>query len=118
MKHIFAILVFILAIVTSSLADDVKINKDNCTITKDGKTFPLYGEVKIVDTGSADFIVKVVSGGSCDLEVKVIESGSATSCGEWRVIENGSADFCVKLITEGAADIEIKFIEAGSCGLQ
>ena len=119
MKHIITLLVFILAIVTSSLADDVKINKDNCTITKDGKTFPLYGEVKFVDTyGSADIIVKVVSGGSCDLEVKVIESGSTTSCGEWRVIENGSADFCVKLITEGAADIEIKFIEAGSCGLQ
>ena len=119
MKHIITLLVFILAIVTSSLADDVMIDKDNCTITKDSKTYPLYGEVKFVDTyGSADIIVKVVSGGSCDLEVKVIESGSTSSCGEWRVIENGSADFCVKLITEGAADIEVKFIEAGSCGLQ
>lgn len=119
MKHIFTILVFILATISISLANDVTIDKDNCTITKDDKTFPLYGEVKFVDTyGSADIIVKVVSGGSCDLEVKVIESGSTSSCGEWRVIENGSADFCVKLITEGAADIEIKFIEAGSCGLQ
>ena len=119
MKRIFAILLSILTIATFSLADDVTIDKDNCTITKDGRTYPLYGEVKFVETyGSADIVVKIVDAGSCDLEVKKLDSGTATSCGEWRVIENGSADLNVKLVTTGAADITVKFIEAGSCGLR
>ena len=31
-------------------AGEVTIDKENCTITKDGKTYPLYGKVKIVDS--------------------------------------------------------------------
>ena len=119
MKRIVTILLLALATATFTFADDVKIDRSNCTITKDGKTYPLYGEVKFVDTyGSADIIVKVVENGSCDLEVKKLNQGSATSCGEWRIIENGSADLNVKLVTSGTADITVKFIEAGSCGLR
>ena len=119
MKRFFTILLSVLATISISLAADVQIDKDNCTITKDGNTYPLYGEVKFVDTyGSADIVVKIVEAGSCDLEVKKLDSGTATSCGEWRIIENGSADLNVKLVTTGTADITVKFIEAGSCGLR
>lgn len=33
----------------SAAATEVKIDKETCTITKDGKTYKLYGKVKIVD---------------------------------------------------------------------
>ena len=102
-----------------AFADDVKIDKENCTITKDGKTYPLYGEVKFVDTyGSADIVVKVVEYGPCDIIVKKLEQGSATSCGEWRIIENGSADLNVKIVTSGWADITVKFIDEGPSGVR
>ena len=117
MKRIFTILLSVLATVSISLAADVKIDKDNCTITKDGNTYPLYGEVKVVDSGYADLIIKVVSGGSCDMEVKFIKSGSTSSCGEWKLVSSGSCDFTVRFVESGSADLEIKIIDTGTSGL-
>ena len=99
------------------VANDVKIDKENCTITKDGKTYPLYGEVKVVEAGSADLTVKVGNGGSCNLEVKVINNGTDSSCGEWKMITSGTYDFTVRFVESGSADIEIKFIENGTSGI-
>ena len=96
---------------------DVSIDKENCTITKDGKTFPLWGEVRVVESGTADLTVKVVSGGSCDLEVKVVESGLVASCGEWKFVSGGSCDFTIRFVESGSADLEIKFVEGGKCGI-
>ena len=48
MKRFLSILLC-LAMVICAAAADVKIDKENCTITKDGKTYKLYGKVKIVD---------------------------------------------------------------------
>ncbi|MGM9794973.1 MAG: hypothetical protein ACI3ZZ_01960 [Candidatus Aphodosoma sp.] len=45
MKKIITILVLIF-IVAGAMATDVKIDKENCTITKDGKTYRLYDKVK------------------------------------------------------------------------
>ena len=47
------------AIAMGAMASDVKIDKENCTITKDGKTYKLYGKVKIVDSFE-DIKVKIV----------------------------------------------------------
>ena len=117
MKQILTIILACMSLV--AFADDVKIDKDNCTITKNGKTYPLYGEVKFVDTyGSADIVVKVVENGWSDLLVKKQENGSPSYCGEWRIIENGSADLNVKIVTSGWADITVKFIDEGSSGLR
>jgi len=116
MKKIF--FAFILGLFClSGFAQKVTIDKENCTITKDGKTFPLYGEVRVVDSGSADLIVKVVDGGMCDLEVKVIEGGSVNSCGEWKFVSSGSCDLTVRFVERGSADIEIKYVSGGECGI-
>lgn len=52
-------------------ASDVQIDKNNCTITKDGKTYPLYGKVKIVDHFE-DLKVKIVD---CfeDVKIKIVD---------------------------------------------
>lgn len=115
MKQILTIILACMSLV--AFADDVKIDKNNCTITKNGKTYPLYGEVKVVEAGSADLTVKVVNGGSCDLEVKVINNGTVSSCGEWKMITSGTCDFTVRFVESGSADIEIKFIENGTSGI-
>ena len=117
MKRLFTILLFSLSMATVLLADEVKIDRSNCTITKDGKTFPLYGEVKVVDSGSADLVVKVVENGSCDLEVKTIEVGSTSSCGEWKFVSSGSCDFTIRIVKSGSADLEVKFIGNGTSGI-
>ena len=51
---------------------DVTIDKDACTITKDGKTYKLYGKVKIVDNW-ADLKVQIVENWP-DLKIKIVES--------------------------------------------
>ena len=43
----------------SVCAGEVKIDKKRCVVTKDGKEFPLYGKVKIVDNFE-DIKVKIV----------------------------------------------------------
>ena len=57
-KRFFNIL-FLAAFSVCAIASDVKIDKENCTITKDGKTYKLYGKVKIVDSFE-DVKVKIV----------------------------------------------------------
>ena len=116
MKKIF--FAFILGLFClSGFAQEVTIDKENCTITKDGKTFPLYGEVLVVESGSADLTVKVVDGGVCDLEVKDTNGFSASSCGEWKFVSFGSHDFSVRFVDSGSADLEIKFVSGGECGI-
>ena len=58
MKRLLYTLIFF-AITLCATASDVKIDKENCTITKDGKTYKLYGKVKIVDSFE-DIKIKIV----------------------------------------------------------
>lgn len=58
MKRLLTI-IFCFAIAICATAADVKIDKENCTITKDGKTYKLYGKVKIVDSFE-DIKIKIV----------------------------------------------------------
>lgn len=69
---------------------------------------PMYGTVKVVDYGYADFTVKVVSYGA-DLKVK--QTTTPWSCGEWKIVKSGYADFTVKLVDFGYSDFTIKWVD-------
>lgn len=86
---------------------DVTIDKENCTITKDGKTFPLYGNIKIVES-FPDLEIKLVESFP-DLEVKLVES-FPDGCGEIRIVES-FPDVTVKLV-ESFPDIEVKIVKS------
>ena len=68
------ILIALLAITTviSAFAGEAKIDNESCTITKDGKTYKLYGKVKIVDSFE-DIKVKIVEHFE-DVKVKIVDS--------------------------------------------
>ena len=108
MKRIFAILLSILATATFSLADDVTIDKDNCTITKDGRTYLLYGEVKFVDE-YPDITIKFVDA-YADIEVKITDS-SYQSCCEWKVVDSSEnyPDLRVKVVRD-YPDITVRVV--------
>lgn len=91
------------------VADDVKIDKENCTITKDGKTYPLYGKVEVVKSG-ADFKVQIVNVGA-DLKVELVDVG-ANSCGKVEVVKVG-ADVKVEIVEVGA-DIKVEITDVGA----
>ena len=74
MKRIILYVLFAFAITCQLVAADVKIDKDNCTITKDGKTYKLYGKVKIVDAFEDSCgKVKIVEHFE-DVKVKIVDS--------------------------------------------
>ena len=116
MKRFLMLLLCAVPLFCHAAGSDVVIDKENCTITKDGKTFPLYGTVRIVESGNADLYVKVVDWGSCDLEVKLIESSSTNNCGEWNVVDWGESDFTIRIYDWGSCDLEVKFIDWGNSG--
>ena len=84
MKRCFVIL-FSLSLAIGAMASDVKIDKDNCTITKDGKTYKLYGKVKIVDNFE-DIKVKLVDNFE-DVDIKIVDNFE-NSCGKVKLVDN------------------------------
>ncbi len=56
---------------------------------------PLYGRVKVIESGRADFKVKIVNS-FADLHVKDVSS-FPNSCGLWKYV-NSSPDFTVKFV--------------------
>ena len=116
MKRFMMLLLCAVPLFCHAAGSDVVIDKENCTITKDGKTFPLYGTVRIVESGNADLYIKIIESGLCDIEVKLIESGSTNNCGEWKIVSSGSSDFTIRIYESGSCDLEVKFIEGGNCG--
>lgn len=70
---------------------------------------PLYGTVKVVKNGFADFKVKVVNS-FANLNVKKVHS-FANSCGEWKIIEQDSADFTIQFVN-AFEDFSIKFVDS------
>ena len=85
---------------------EVTIDKENCTITKDGKTFPLYGEVQIVES-FPDIEVRLVESFP-DLEVKLVES-TPDACGEVRIVKK-QPNIRVKIV-KNFPDIEVKIVK-------
>ena len=93
MKKLFTIL--LLAIITNSaIASDVKIDKENCTITKDGKTYKLYGKVKIVDSFE-DIKVKIVDSFE-DADIKIVDAFE-DSCGKVKIVDSFE-DIKIKIV--------------------
>ena len=81
----FNILLLGLTIAMCSWASDVKIDKENCTITKDGKTYNLYGKVKIVDSFE-DIKVKIVDSFE-DADIKIVDAFE-DSCGKVKIVDS------------------------------
>ena len=104
-KRILFILTFA-AIGLSVLASDVKIDKENCTITKDGKTYKLYGKVKIVDSFE-DIKVKIVDAFE-DVDIKIVGSFE-DSCGKVRIVEQFE-DVKVKIV-DSFEDVKVKIVD-------
>ena len=89
MKKILVFALFaLMALPIMAQSNDKKVglNKENCTFTnKDGKTFNLYGKVKIVEH-FPDIKVQIVDSFE-DLDVKVVES-FPDQCGKVKLVEH------------------------------
>lgn len=92
MKKILIALLTITTVI-SAFAGEAKIDKESCTITKDGKTHKLYGKVKIVDSFE-DIKVKIVDSFE-DADIKIVEHFE---------------DVKVKIV-DNFEDIKIKIVE-------
>ena len=90
-----------------AMASDVTIDKANCTITKDGKTYPLYGKVKIVDSFE-DIKVKIVDAFE-DADIKIVNNFE-DSCGKVKIVDSFE-DVKVKIV-DSFEDIKIKIVDS------
>ncbi len=113
MKTLFLTIILAVLSVVSVSAQKIDlgkfvIDKNVCTITdkESGKTFNLYGNVRIVES-SADLNVRIVES-SADLNVRAVEY-TARNCGEFRFVES-SADLTIRIV-ESAPDITIRYVE-------
>ena len=82
------------------------IDKDHCTISKDGRTLRLYGKVKIVDNFQ-DLKVKIVDDFE-DAKIKVVDNFE-NSCGRVRVVDNFE-DVRVKIV-DNYEDLKVKLVD-------
>lgn len=81
------------------------INKSDCTIRKDGKTFRLYGKVKIVDN-SEDLKVKIVDNFE-DVKIHIVDNFE-NSCGKVKIVNNFE-DVKIKIV-DNFEDIKVKIV--------
>ena len=103
----FLNILFLAAFSVCAMASDVKIDKEYCTITKDGKTYNLYGKVKIVDSFE-DIKVKIVDAFE-DADIKIVDAFE-DSCGKVKIVEHFE-DVKVKIV-DSFEDIKIKIVDA------
>ncbi len=106
---ILALLVLLsLPIVAQSKYKKPGLNKENCTfVTKDGKTFNLYGKVKIVES-FPDIKVQIVESFE-DLDVKIVEN-FPDQCGKIKLVES-FPDVKVQIVNS-FPDIKVKIVES------
>lgn len=97
------IVLFFLAISASCFSQE--IDKENCNITIDGKTYPLYGKVQIV-TSFPDIKVEVVNSYP-DLKVENVTS-YANQCGKWEFVTS-YPDFTIQFVTS-YPDLKVEFV--------
>lgn len=105
-KRILICMVAMVLAAGSMAAGEVKIDKENCTITKDGKTYKLYGKVKIVDSFE-DIKVKIVD---CfeDVDIKIVDAFE-DSCCKVRIVDSFE-DVKVKIV-DSFEDVKVKIVE-------
>lgn len=103
---LFALLAF--PMMAQNKDKKVGINKENCTFTnKDGKTFNLYGKVKIVES-FPDIKVQLVDSFE-DLDVKLVEN-FPDQCGKVKLVES-FPDVKVQIVNS-FPDIKVKVVES------
>ena len=111
MKRVLIIALFaIMAIPMMAQSGDKKpgINKENCTYTnKDGKTFNLYGKVKIVES-FPDIKVQIVDAFE-DLDVKIVDA-FPDQCGKIKLVES-FPDVKIQIVNS-FPDIKVKIVDA------
>lgn len=108
MKKLFIIALLVLMALPVMAQKKEGINKDNCTyVTKDGKTFNLYGKVKIVES-FPDIKVQIVDSFE-DLDVKLVES-FPDQCGKVKLVES-FPDVKVQIVNS-FPDIKVKIVDA------
>ncbi len=106
-------LLFILATLFSATfisvanASDINIDTENCTITKDGKTYKLYGKVKIVDAFE-DIKIKIVDAFE-DADIKIVDAFEDTCC-KIKIVDSFE-DIKVKIV-DSFEDIKIKIVDS------
>lgn len=103
----FLIALLTITTVISAFADEAKIDKENCTITKDGKTNKLYGKVKIVDSFE-DIKVKIVDSFE-DVDIKIVDAFE-DSCGKVKIVDSFE-DVKVKIV-DSFEDIKVKIVNS------
>lgn len=105
MKRVLTILVCSIFAV-SMMAKEVKIDKERCVVIKDGKEYPLYGKVKIVDNFE-DIKVKIVD---CfeDVDIKIVDCFE-DRCGKVKIVDCFE-DVKVKIV-DNFEDIKIKLVD-------
>ena len=84
----------------------VHIDKQNCTISKDDKTFPIHGKVKIVDNFE-DLRVKLVDNFE-HIRVKIVDN-FADDCGKVKIVTNFE-DVRIKIV-DNFEDVRVKVVE-------
>lgn len=95
-------------------AGDVQIDKSNCTITKDGKTYPLYGKVRVVDYNASDVIlVRIVDYPGSDVVDIKLDDSLSNSCDRVKVVDyNGSDVVKIRLVDYNGSDvIKVRIIQ-------
>lgn len=109
-KTIIIALFALLALPVMAQSKDKKpgLNKENCIfVTKDGKTFNLYGKVKIVES-FPDIKVQIVESFE-DLDVKIVEN-FPDQCGKIKLVES-FPDVKVQIVNS-FPDIKVKIVES------
>ena len=115
MKKLFFTILFSTLLSTISASaqkielEKFTIDKNVCTITdkETGKTFALYGDVRIVES-QADLNVRIVNS-QADLNVRKVEH-TARNCGEFHFVEQ-SADFTIRIVNS-FPDITIEMVNS------
>ena len=105
-KQIVTCMVAMVLAAGSMAAGVVTVDTENRTITKDGKTYKLYGKVKIVDSFE-DIKVKIVD---CfeDVDIKIVDAFE-DSCCKVRIVDSFE-DVKVKIV-DSFEDVKVKIVE-------
>ena len=100
-------IILIIAVLIPIFCFAEKPDKSTCSIIVNGKTIPLYGKVKIVNS-FGDVKVQVVTSFP-DLKVQNVSS-FADQCGKWEFVES-FPDFTIEMVT-AFPDLKIEFVNS------
>ena len=109
MKRMLLSLLCIAPLLSYAASSDVVIDKEQCTITKNGETFPLYGKIQIVDS-FADIKVQIVNSFG-DIKVQIVNA-FPDDCGEVQIV-NSFPDVKVQIV-DSFADVKVQIVNSFS----